>query len=163
MKTFLRLNALFLGLTLFCTTAPAQQIMPGKSYSIRCAAMYNDIDVFLSSRFNSVETIVQTNRVESQSVWQFVAGAGGYKMMDARQNGYIFQDSQGRLMITKDASQAKIFMLERAASGNFYFKGTEGAVLQHQSGQTIVLSDGLRAKQEKIQQAEWVVNEISGQ
>jgi hypothetical protein len=124
--------------------------------------MYNDIDLFLSSRFNSAETVVQMNRMENQSVWQFVAGAGGYKMLSVRHKGYIFQDSQGRLMITPDENQAKLFMTERAASGNFYFKASDGTVLQQKST-AVVLTNGQTVKEQKIQEAEWVVKEIGGQ
>jgi hypothetical protein len=162
MRSFFRLTFLLLSMSVFFVNAQAQQIRPGKSYSIRCAAMYNDIDLFLSSRFNSAETVVQMDRMESQSVWQFVAASGGYKMMSVRHNGYIFQDGQGRLMITKDAGQAKVFMTERAYSGNFYFKAADGTVLHHQN-RAVVLADGKRVKEQKIQEAEWIVNEINGQ
>jgi hypothetical protein len=158
MKPSLRLIILLLSLTVF-SQVHAQQILPGKSYSIRCAALYNGIDMFLSSRFNSTETLVRMDRMESQSVWQFVAGTGGYKMMSTRHNGYIFQDGEDRLMITKDEGQAKVFMLERAASGNFYIKAADGRVLTR----ALMLTDGKMVKEQKIQEAEWVVKEISGQ
>lgn len=162
MRSIIRLTLLLLSTSLFNITAQAQQISPGKTYSIRCAAMYNDIDLFLSSRFNSTETVVQMNRVENQSVWQFVPASGGYKMMSVRHNGYIFQDDQGRLMITKDAGQAKVFMPERAYSGNFYFKAADGKMIHH-SNRAVVLTDGRQIKEQKIPEAEWVLNEIKGQ
>ncbi len=162
MRYLLQLNCLLIGLFVFNSSAQAQQISPGKTYSIRCAAKYNDIDMYLSSRFNSTETIVQMNRMENQSAWQFEVASGGYKLMSVRHKGYIFMDNQGRLMITKDKNQANVFSLQRALSGNFYFKTPSGSVLKHQT-RSVILADGKAMQEQKVQEAEWVVTEVVGQ